>query len=85
MAQSRSSRKKWKKHARLLKKLSLNCRSGEIRYINVPRTIVLIIDYSGSQLPFIKNSVAAAKVLVDKLGPKDLMAIVTDDVELLLD
>lgn len=53
--------------------------------VNVPRTIVLIIDYSGSQLPYLKNSVKAAKVLVDKLGPKDLMAIVTDDVELLLD
>ncbi|HEX7335441.1 MAG TPA: VWA domain-containing protein [Pyrinomonadaceae bacterium] len=52
---------------------------------NVPRTIVLIIDYSGSQLPFIKNSVNAAKLLVDKLGPKDLMAIVTDDVELIVD
>jgi hypothetical protein len=33
--------------------------------INVPRTIVLIIDYSGSQLPYLENSVAAAKVLVD--------------------
>ena len=53
--------------------------------VTVPRTIVLIMDYSGSQLPFIRNSVAAAKVLVDKLAPKDLMAIVTDDVELLLD
>lgn len=50
--------------------------------INVARSIVLIIDYSGSQLPYIKNSVKAAKVMVDKLGPKDLMAIVTDDVEL---
>ena len=53
--------------------------------VSVPRTIVLIIDYSGSQLPYLKNSVKAAKVLVDKLGPKDVMAIVTDDVELLLD
>ena len=52
---------------------------------NVPRTIILIIDYSGSQLPYLKNSINAAKVLVDKLGPKDLMAIVTDDVELILD
>lgn len=52
---------------------------------NLPRSIVLIIDYSGSQFPFIKNSVEAAKVLVDKLGPADRMAIVTDDVELLLD
>jgi len=53
--------------------------------VNVPRTIVLIIDYSGSQTPFIQSSVEAAKILVDKLGPSDLMAIVTDDVELLLD
>jgi VWFA-related protein len=53
--------------------------------ISVPRTIVLVIDYSGSQSPFIKESVAAAKFLVDKLGPKDLMAIVTDDVKLLVD
>src|SRR4029077_9091950 len=35
---------------------------------NVSRSIVLIIDYSGSQFPYIKNSVDAAKVLVDKLG-----------------
>jgi VWFA-related protein len=53
--------------------------------LDVPRTIVLVIDYSGSQSPFIKESVTAAKILVDKLGPKDLMAIVTDDVKLLVD
>jgi VWFA-related protein len=53
--------------------------------LSIPRTIVLVIDYSGSQSPFIKESVEAAKVLVDKLGPKDLMAIVTDDVKLLVD
>src|SRR5262249_48338565 len=52
---------------------------------NVGRTIVLLIDYSGSQSPFINTSVAAAKTLVDQLGPKDLMAVVTDDVELLVD
>jgi VWFA-related protein len=51
----------------------------------VPRSIVLIIDYSGSQLPFIDTSIQAAKTLVDKLGPLDHMALVTDDVELLLD
>jgi VWFA-related protein len=51
----------------------------------VPRTIVLIIDYSGSQLPYIRNSVDAAKLLVDKLTPQDRMAIVTDDIELLVD
>jgi hypothetical protein len=50
----------------------------------VSRSIVLIIDYSGSQAPYIQNSVAAAKVLVDKLGPADRMAIVTDDVKLLV-
>src|SRR5688572_4272088 len=52
---------------------------------SLPRSIVLIIDYSGSQLPYIQNSVDAANVLVDKLGPLDRMAIVTDDVELLAD
>lgn len=53
--------------------------------VDVPRSIVLIIDYSGSQYRYLKKSVKAAKVLVDKLGPKDLMAIVTDDVELVVD
>jgi VWFA-related protein len=53
--------------------------------VTVPRTIVLIIDYSGSQLPYIRRSIDAAKVLVDKLLPLDVMAIVTDDVELLVD
>ena len=51
----------------------------------IPRSIVLIIDYSSSQLPYIKTSIDAAKTLVDKLGPKDTMAVVTDDVELLVD
>lgn len=51
----------------------------------IPRSIVLIIDYSGSQLPYIKTSVAAAKTLIDKLKPQDRVAIVTDDVELLAD
>ena len=53
--------------------------------VSVARTIVLIIDYSGSQFPYLKNSVAAAHIMVDKLGPKDRMAIVTDDVELHVD
>jgi VWFA-related protein len=51
----------------------------------VPRSIVLIIDYSGSQRPFIETSVSAAKTLVDRLKPNDRMAIVTDDVSLLVD
>lgn len=49
----------------------------------IPRSIVLVIDYSGSQKPFIEKSVEAAKLLVDKLRPNDLMAIVTDDVEII--
>jgi VWFA-related protein len=53
--------------------------------ISIPRTIVLIIDYSGSQFPYLRNSVDAAKLMVDKLTPRDRMAIVTDDVELLVD
>ena len=52
---------------------------------NVPRSIVLIFDYSGSMRPFIANSVLAAKTLVDQLNPRDRMALVTDDVELLVD
>jgi len=51
----------------------------------IQRSIVLIIDYSGSLLPYINWTVEAAKTLVDKLGPKDRMALVTDDVELLVD
>jgi VWFA-related protein len=51
----------------------------------LPHSIVLVIDYSSSQLPFIDNSIDAAKILVDKLDPPDRMAIVTDDVELLVD
>ncbi|MGI8494118.1 MAG: VWA domain-containing protein [Pyrinomonadaceae bacterium] len=51
----------------------------------IPRSIVLIIDYSGSQKPYIKTSVEAAKNLVDKLNPRDRMAIVPDDVKLLAD
>ena len=49
------------------------------------RSIVLIIDHSWSQLPYLRTSTQAAEVLVDKLGPKDRMAIVSDDVSLLLD
>jgi VWFA-related protein len=52
---------------------------------SVPRSIVLIIDYSGSQFPYIQNSVEAAKVLIDKLSSRDRMAIITDDIEMLTD
>jgi len=53
--------------------------------VNVPRTIVLIIDYNCTQALYLKDSIKGAKLLVDKLGPKDLMAIVTDDVEMIQD
>src|SRR5688572_3938558 len=52
---------------------------------DLPRSIVLVIDYSVSQSPFIRTSIDSAKMLVDKLNPKDRMAIVTDDVNLLVD
>lgn len=48
-----------------------------------PRSVVLIIDHSVSQLPYLQTSIEAAKNLVDKLDPGDRMAIVTDNVELL--
>lgn len=51
---------------------------------SIPRSIVLIIDKSPAQGPYLKNSVAAAKSLVDKLNPQDKMAIVTDDLKLRL-
>ncbi|HYJ88554.1 MAG TPA: VWA domain-containing protein [Pyrinomonadaceae bacterium] len=52
---------------------------------DLPRSIVLVIDYSVSQSPFIRTSIESAKMLVDKLNPRDRMAIVTDDVNLLVD
>jgi VWFA-related protein len=51
----------------------------------IPRSIVMIIDHSSSQLAYLKNSIDAAKVLVSRLPPNDRMAIVTDDVEILQD
>ncbi len=52
--------------------------------LSLPRSIVLVIDYSRSQFPYIADSIEAAKGFVDKLGPYDRMAIVTDDVEMLV-
>lgn len=45
----------------------------------VPRSIVLIIDNSGGQAPYAKESIAAAKLLVEQIGGNDRMAIVTGD------
>jgi VWFA-related protein len=52
---------------------------------SIPRSIILVIDHSLSQLRHIDLSIASAKVLVDALRPNDRMAIVSDDVELVSD
>src|SRR5687767_11896317 len=44
----------------------------------LPRSIVLVLDRSDSQLPYLEASVEAAKKLVGQLAPSDEMAIVTD-------
>src|SRR5947209_12515312 len=48
----------------------------------VPRSIMLIIDYSPSQFPFINTRVAPAKMLVYKIAPSDRMPFATHDVDL---
>jgi VWFA-related protein len=48
----------------------------------VPRSIVLVVDCGAPQAPYLKTSIEAAKMLVDKLNPQDKMAIVTVDVKL---
>lgn len=50
----------------------------------IGRSIVLIFDHSGSLLPYINRSVEAARILIDQLGPKDRVAIVTNEVKLLV-
>jgi VWFA-related protein len=49
----------------------------------LPRSVILIIDHSFSQMAYIERSIEAAKVLVDKLNANDRMAIVTDDIRLI--
>ncbi|HJU54348.1 MAG TPA: VWA domain-containing protein [Pyrinomonadaceae bacterium] len=51
----------------------------------LPRSIVLVFDWSGSQIPYLEASVRAAKTLVDQLAQTDQMAIVTDSVSLITD
>lgn len=51
--------------------------------LSPPRSIVLIIDTGIAQLPYLKNSIQAAKVLIDKLKSSDKMAIITDHLRLL--
>jgi len=52
---------------------------------SIPRSIILVIDHSLSQLRNIDLSVESAKVLVDSLRPNDRMAVVSDDVKLISD
>lgn len=51
----------------------------------IPRTIVLILDCTFPQGPYLKDSLTAAKLLIDKLEPNDKMAIVTADTKLHVD
>jgi VWFA-related protein len=51
---------------------------------SLPRSIVLIMDFSSSMSRFLERSVEAAKILVNRLSPKDEMAIVNDEVELMV-
>jgi VWFA-related protein len=52
---------------------------------SLPRSILLVIDYSGSQRAYLQASISAAKTLISQLAAGDEMAIATDDVELLVD
>jgi VWFA-related protein len=53
--------------------------------LRLPRSIILVFDWSGSQLPYLEESVRAAKTLVDQLAVTDQMAIVTDSIFLMVD
>ncbi|MCA1815100.1 MAG: VWA domain-containing protein [Acidobacteria bacterium] len=50
-----------------------------------PRSVVFVIDASSEQSGFVRTSIEAAKSLVDGLGPRDRMAVVTDEIKLLTD
>lgn len=50
-----------------------------------PRSVVLLLDASPSQAPYFRASIEAAKMLVGRLGINDEMAIVSDDIELIID
>lgn len=49
------------------------------------RSIVLVMDYSSSIIPYMDESLKGAETLIDLLGPNDRLAIVTDDIEVLTD
>jgi VWFA-related protein len=50
----------------------------------IQRKVLLILDRSGSERAYLDSSLDAAKKLVDDLLASDQMAIITDDVELVL-
>jgi VWFA-related protein len=52
---------------------------------STPRAVVLLLDTSPSQAPYFRASIEAAKMLVSRLGHTDEMAIVSDDIELIID
>ena len=51
--------------------------------VRLPRSVVLIIDTSMSQVAYFEASIEAAKKLVSQLAPTDRMAIVSADVKLI--
>jgi len=51
----------------------------------IPRSIVIVIDRSVIQRPYVRTSIEAAKVLVGKLRQNDRLAIVTADTHLVQD
>lgn len=53
--------------------------------VSLPRSIILVMDSSGSQTAYLEASIQAARTLVSELAPSDEMAVVTDTIELLTD
>jgi VWFA-related protein len=49
----------------------------------IGRSIIVVMGYGWIIRPYIHDSVEAAKVLIDKLGPNDKVAIVSDRIQLL--
>lgn len=50
-----------------------------------PRHFVFIIDHNNAHTSYMRDSIDAARLFVDKLASQDKMAIVTDDVKLIQD
>ncbi len=50
---------------------------------NIPRSIVLMIDFDTLVGTYLETSLDSLKILVGKLNPEDKVAIVTDDIKLI--